>query len=88
MWRTNLSSGFVHHLGSTRERPNLPLESTLPITLTINISHPDVVTGDARTALYNSVAQTLEVLGPEWTHRCTSMTNGNLLINFYRNRAA
>lgn len=54
------------------------------ISLTVHISHPDVVCGDARTALYNSIAQTFEVLGPEWTHKVTTMNNGNLIIYFER----
>lgn len=60
----------------------------MPITLTIHITHPDVVTGDARSALYNSIAQTLECLGPDWTHRITTVSNGNLLINFERMKSA
>lgn len=54
----------------------------MPITLTIHVSHPDVVRGDARTALLNSIAQTLEALGPDWNHRMTTASNGNLVINF------
>lgn len=54
------------------------------ITLEIHVTHPDVVRGDARTSLYNSVAQTLEALRPEWNHVTTMMENGNLLIQFKR----
>lgn len=60
----------------------------MPITLTVHITHPDVVRGDARTSLYNSVAQTLEVLGPEWNHHITTMTNGNLFIEFHHSRVS
>lgn len=56
----------------------------MPITLEIHVTHPDVIRGDARTSLYNSVAQTLDALGPEWTHITTQMANGNLLIQFRR----
>lgn len=56
----------------------------MPITLTIQISHPDVVCGDRRTAIYNSVAQSMEALGPEWNHVETTVSNGNLVINFHR----
>lgn len=56
----------------------------MPITLTIEVSHPDVVSGDARNALYNSIAQSFEVLGPEWTHRFSHSANGSLTINFER----
>lgn len=55
----------------------------MPITLTIHITHPDVVRGDARTAIYNSVAQTLEALGPDWNHVVTQATNGNLVVRFH-----
>lgn len=53
------------------------------ITLTIHITHPDVVRGDARTAIYNSVAQTLEALGPDWNHVITQAVNGNLIVKFH-----
>lgn len=73
----------------TQTRPNFHFSvPCMPITLTIHITHPDVVTGDARSALYNSIAQTLECLGPDWTHRITTVSNGNLLINFERMKSA
>jgi hypothetical protein len=58
------------------------------ITLTIHVSHPDIVTGDARNALYNSIAQSFEVLGPEWTHRFSHATDGRLIVHFERNSDA
>lgn len=57
------------------------------ITLTLHISHPSVIRGDDRTHLYNSLAQTLDALGPEWNHLATTMDNGNLLIHFNRTRS-
>lgn len=56
----------------------------MPITLTIEVSHTDVVNGDARNAIYNSVAQTFEALGDEWTHKATQTQGGNLCIQFER----
>lgn len=54
----------------------------MPITLTIHISNPEVVCGDARTSLYNSVAPALEALGQNWHHVITQTDKGNLLIEF------
>lgn len=54
------------------------------ITLTIDITHPDVIRGDARTSLYNSVAQSMEALGDEWIHHTTQAKDGNLKIHFVR----
>lgn len=54
----------------------------MPIFLEIHLSHPDIVTGDARNLLYNSITQTIEVLGPEWNHTVTTTSNGNLSIRF------
>lgn len=55
------------------------------ISLTVHITQPDVVRGDARTAIYNSVAQTLDALGPEWNHKLTLTENGSLKILYERN---
>lgn len=54
------------------------------VSLTIQITHPDVMRGDARTSIYNSIAQSMYALGPEWNHRLTTMHNGSLSINFER----
>lgn len=43
------------------------------VSLTIQITHPDVMRGDARTSIYNSIAQSM-----------TTMHNGSLSINFER----
>lgn len=59
----------------------------MPTTLTIQISHPDVVTGDARIGLYNSIAHTLDELGPEWTHRLSHSDRGKLVMYFVRGSA-
>lgn len=56
----------------------------MPITLTIEVSHPDVVNGDARNALYNSVAQSFEALGSDWVHKVTHSQCGSLCIRFER----
>lgn len=57
----------------------------MAITLTIQVSYPDVITGDARTVLYNSIAQSFEVLGPEWAHRFSHSIDGSLTVHFERN---
>lgn len=56
----------------------------MPITVTISISEPDTITGDARHDVLNSIAQTLEVLGPEWTHIVTYTATGTIEIRYTR----
>jgi hypothetical protein len=53
----------------------------MAIILTIAVSNP---TPGSRSALLNSIAQTLDLLGPEWNHLTTHAEEGRVEVMFSR----
>jgi hypothetical protein len=56
----------------------------MPISIIIKITEPDVVIGDAQNHVVNSIAMSLDALGPGWKHVVTYAEEGKVEIHLLK----